>query len=99
MYYIQTAKPLMRTAPWLGQLEGGIEQLKKIVVEDSLNLATDLENEMQALVNAYECEWKQAIKNEASKKRFKHFVNSDDTDDNIVFVPMREQNMPKQWAN
>jgi nitrite reductase (NADH) large subunit len=31
-------------------------------------------------------------------KRFKHFVNSDDTDDNLVFVPMREQKMPKQWA-
>lgn len=99
MYYIRTAAPLQRTAAWLEKLDGGIEQLKKIVIEDSLKLATDLENEMQSLVNAYECEWKQAIESEETKKRFKHFVNSDDTDDNIVFVPMRDQNMPKEWAN
>jgi len=98
MYYIQTAAPLMRTAAWLDKLEGGIDQLKKIVIEDSLEIAEDLENEMQFLVDAYECEWKQVIENEESQKRFNHFVNSDDTDDNIIFIPMREQNMPKQWA-
>jgi len=31
-------------------------------------------------------------------KRFKHFVNSDDIDDNIKFVPMRDQKMPKAWV-
>ena len=99
MYYIQTAAPLMRTAAWLDKLEGGIEQLKKVVVEDSLNIAEDLEIEMRFLVNAYECEWKQAIENEESKKRFSHFINSDDRDDNLVFVPMREQKMPEHWSN
>lgn len=99
MYYIQTAAPLMRTAAWLDKLEGGIEQLKRVVVEDSLSIANELEKEMQFLVNAYECEWKQAIENDESKKRFKHFVNSDDRDDNLVFVPMREQNIPKLWEN
>jgi len=98
MYYIQTAAPLMRTAAWLEKLEGGIDQLKKVVIEDSLGIAEDLEKEMQSLVDAYKCEWKQVIENEESQKRFNHFVNSDDTDDNIVFVPMREQNMPKQWS-
>ena len=97
MYYIRTAAPLMRTAAWLDKLEGGIEQLKKIVLDDSLNIAEELEKEMQFLVDAYECEWKQAIENEASKKRFSHFVNSDDRDDNLVFVPMREQKMPALW--
>ncbi|HMC01036.1 MAG TPA: nitrite reductase large subunit NirB [Flavobacteriaceae bacterium] len=99
MYYIQTAAPLMRTAAWLDKLEGGIEQLKKIVVEDSLNIAADLETEMQFLVDAYECEWKQVIENEESKRRFSHFVNSDERDDNLVFVPMREQKMPELWSN
>jgi len=99
MYYIQTAAPLMRTAAWLDKLEGGIEQLKQVVVEDSLNIAEELEAEMQFLVSAYECEWKQAISSEASKKRFNHFVNSDKRDDNLVFVPMREQVMPKPWEN
>ncbi len=98
MYYIRTAGPLVRTAPWLEKLDGGIDYLKKIVIEDTLGIAEELENEMQGLVNKYECEWKQAIENPEMMKRFKHFVNSEDTDDNLVFVPMREQKMPKQWA-
>jgi nitrite reductase (NADH) large subunit len=97
MYYIRTAGPLVRTAPWLDKLEGGIGYLKKVVIDDSLGIAQDLENEMQGLVNRYECEWKQAIENEEIMKRFKHFVNSDDADDTIVFVPMRDQKMPKPW--
>jgi len=99
MYYIRTAAPLMRTAVWLEKLEGGIEQLKKIVVTDSLNIAKELEEEMQSLVDAYECEWKQAIENDEIKKRFKHYINSEETDDNMVFVPMREQTMPQPWRN
>lgn len=97
MYYIRTAAPLMRTATWLEKLEGGMAQLQKIVVEDSLGLAEQLESEMQDLVDRYECEWKQAVENEEIKKRFKHFVNTDDRDDNLVFVPMREQKMPEAW--
>ncbi len=99
MYYIRTAAPLMRTATWLEKLEGGMAQLRKIVVEDSLGLAEQLESEMQDLVDRYECEWKQAVENEEIKKRFKHFVNTDDRDDNLVFVPMREQKMPEAWNN
>ncbi|MBU3821664.1 nitrite reductase large subunit NirB [Flavobacteriaceae bacterium XHP0103] len=98
MYYLRTAGPLVRTAPWLEKLEGGIDYLKKVVIEDSLGIAEELEEEMQSLVDKYECEWKQAIDDPNMKKRFKHFVNSDDTDDNLVFVPMREMKMPKAWS-
>lgn len=98
MFYIRTAGPLVRTAPWLDKLEGGIDYLKQVVIEDSLGIAEELELEMQGLVNKYECEWKQAIENPEMMKRFKHFVNSDDTDDNLVFVPMRDQKMPKAWV-
>ncbi len=97
MYYIKTAAPLMRTAVWLEKLEGGIDQLKKIVIDDSLSIGEQLETEMQSLVDAYQCEWKQAIENEDMVSRFQHFVNSEDADDNIVFVPMRDQLMPKPW--
>jgi len=98
MFYIRTAGPLVRTAPWLDKLDGGIAYLKQVVVEDSLGIAEDLEIEMQGLVNRYECEWKQAIESEEVMKRFKHFVNSDDTDDTIEFVPMRDQKKPKAWV-
>ncbi len=99
MYYIRTAAPLMRTAAWLDKLEGGIERLKKVVIDDSLNINDEMEKEMQFLVDAYECEWKQAIATEESKKRFSHFVNSDERDDNLVFVSLREQKMPEHWKN
>ena len=80
------------------QIDGGIDYLKQVVIEDSIGIAEDLETEMQGLVNKYECEWKQAIENEEVMKRFKHFVNSDDTDDNIKFVKMRAQKKPKAWV-
>lgn len=98
MYYIRSAAPLMRTAAWLEKLDGGIEYLKKVIIEDSLGLAAELENEMQGLVNQYQCEWKQAIEDPEMMKRFKHFVNSDQNDDTIEFVPLRDQKMPKAWT-
>ena len=97
MFYIRTAGPLVRTAPWLDKLDGGINYLKQVIIEDSLGIIEDLEIEMQGLVNKYECEWKEAIEDEEIMKRFKHFVNSDDIDDNIEFVEMRDQKMPKAW--
>jgi nitrite reductase (NADH) large subunit len=97
MYYIRTAGPLVRTAPWLDKLEGGIEYLKKVIIDDILGIAETLEEEMQELINKYECEWKQAVENPEMMKRFKHFVNSEETNEELVFVPMREQKMPKPW--
>jgi len=47
MYYIRTAAPLMRTATWLEKLHGGIDKLKEIVIDDSLNIAKELEIEKQ----------------------------------------------------
>lgn len=97
MFYMRTAKPLQRTAAWQDRLEGGIEYLKQVIIEDSLGIAEDLDKEMEALVNKFECEWKQAIEDPEMMKRFSHFVNSDDDDDNLVFVPLREQKMPQHW--
>lgn len=98
MFYIRTAAPLMRTATWLEKLDGGLDYLKEVIIHDSLGIAKELEEEMQSLVNAYECEWKQAIDNPEFMKRFKHFVNSEDSDDNISYVPLRDQKMPKAWT-
>ncbi|WP_418262380.1 nitrite reductase large subunit NirB [Flavobacterium faecale] len=97
MYYIRTAGPLVRTSTWLEKLEGGIEYLKDIVINDSLGINATLEAEMQQLVDTFECEWKQAIEDPEMMKRFKHFTNSDDRDDNIEYIGLREQKMPKAW--
>ncbi|WP_299108495.1 nitrite reductase large subunit NirB [uncultured Winogradskyella sp.] len=97
MFYMRTAKPLQRTAAWQDRLEGGIEYLKEVIIEDKLGIAADLDEEMQSLVNKFECEWTQAVNDPEMMKRFNHFVNSEDEDDNLVFVPLREQKMPEPW--
>ncbi len=97
MFYMRTAKPLQRTAAWQERLEGGMEYLKEVIIEDKLGLAEDLEKEMETLVNKFECEWTQAINDPEMMKRFSHFVNSEEDDDNLVFVPMRDQKMPEPW--
>ncbi|MDE3742478.1 nitrite reductase large subunit NirB [Maribacter polysaccharolyticus] len=98
MYYIKTAKPLQRTAPWLEKLEGGITYLQNVVINDSLGIADELDQEMQALVDSYKCEWKEAVETPEIRERYTHFVNSDETDGNIEFVALREQKMPREWA-
>lgn len=98
MFYMRTAKPLQRTAAWQERLEGGLDYLKEVIIDDKLGIAEDLEKEMQTLVNKFECEWTQAVNDPEVMKRFNHFVNSDEEDDNIVFVPMRDQKMPEQWV-
>jgi nitrite reductase (NADH) large subunit len=98
MYYIRTAGPLIRTSTWLEKLDGGLEYLKEVIIEDSLGLCETLEAEMQTLVNTFECEWKQVLEKPRLLKRFNHFVNSDEKDDNVVFVPLRDQKAPKAWS-
>jgi nitrite reductase (NADH) large subunit len=97
MFYIRTAGPLVRTATWLEKLEGGLDYLKEVVIEDSLGIAETLETEMQGLVDTFECEWKQVLEKPRLAERFRHFVNSDEKDDNIEFVSLRDQKMPKSW--
>lgn len=97
MFYIKTAGPLMRTAPWLEKIEGGINHLREVVVHDSLGIAAELEAEMAQLVANYKCEWKEAVENPLIRARFKHFVNSDEVDDALEFVELREQKMPRPW--
>jgi nitrite reductase (NADH) large subunit len=94
MFYIRTADRLQRTATWLNNLEGGIDYLKQVVIGDSLHLADELEREMLYLVETYECEWKKAVENPEKLKQFRHFVNADAGDGNIVFVTERDQIRP-----
>lgn len=98
MFYMRTAKPLQRTAAWQERLEGGLDYLKEVIIDDKLGIVEDLETEMQTLVNKFECEWTQAVNDPEMMKRFNHFVNSEEDDDNLVFVPMRDQKMPEPWV-
>jgi nitrite reductase (NADH) large subunit len=94
MYYIKTADRLERTSTWMNKLEGGLNHVKDVVINDSLGIAEDLESQMQHLVDTYECEWKNALNDTEKLKRFKHFVNTDDEDETVVFVRDRGQKRP-----
>ena len=78
MFYVRTADRLQRTSTWLENLEGGIDYLRKVVCEDSLGIAAELEADMARHVASYECEWKKAIETPEIRKRFRQFVNSDE---------------------
>jgi nitrite reductase (NADH) large subunit len=98
IFYIRTADPLTRTATWLNKMEGGINYLRNVVVNDSLGLAEQFELEMEALVKTYKCEWKEAIENPAIRKRFSHFVNApEEKDPSVKFDEMREQKRAAEW--
>jgi nitrite reductase (NADH) large subunit len=94
MFYIRTGDRLQRTSTWLENLEGGIDYVRKVVCEDSLGIAAELEADMQKLVDTYECEWKKAINDPEIMKRFRHFVNSSEPDKHVVFVAERGQIRP-----
>lgn len=94
MFYIKTADKLQRTSKWRESLEGGLEYLQAVIIEDSLGIAEELESQMQLLIDNYVCEWKATITDSEKLKRFRHFVNSEQGDDNVVFVTEREQIRP-----
>lgn len=97
MFYIKTAEPLNRTANWLNKLEGGIDYLKEVVVEDSLGIGKDLEKEMEFMVDTYKCEWKEVVNNPVLRKKFSHFVNAEIPDPTMQFEDFRGQKKPVDW--
>ena len=97
MFYIKTAEPLTRTSVWLSKLEGGMDYLREVVIHDSLGMAAEWENEMDYLIANYHCEWKHAIETPEVRKRFSHFVNSDEKDPSVKFEEMRGQKRAAEW--
>ena len=94
MFYIRTADRLERTATWLNKLDGGVDYLRRVVVEDALGIAADLEREMTCHVETYECEWKATIEDPVRVARFRTFLNDDGPDPSIVKVEERGQLRP-----
>ncbi|TXR52129.1 nitrite reductase large subunit NirB [Reinekea thalattae] len=94
MFYIRTGERLQRTARWLENLEGGLDYLKSVVIDDHLGINADLEVQMERLLNTFQCEWATTLRDEEKLKRFRTFVNAADSDDNIVFVQERGQIRP-----
>jgi nitrite reductase (NADH) large subunit len=94
MFYVRTADRLQRTASWLNNLDGGLEYLKSVVVDDRLGICAELEADMARIVGTYRCEWKTTLENPNKLRAFRPFVNTDVPDPSIAFVREREQHRP-----
>ncbi|WP_278386078.1 nitrite reductase large subunit NirB [Stutzerimonas kunmingensis] len=94
MFYVRTADKLQRTSVWRESLEGGLDYLKAVILDDSLGLAAELESQMQHVVDSYQCEWANAISDPEKLKRFRTFVNDGRGDPDIHFVKERGQRRP-----
>merc|ERR1719506_1377639 len=79
MYYTATSDPLTRTSKWVEGLEGGIEHLREVVIDDKLGICEELDYRMQQQVDTYECEWKRVVDTPELQKKFRQFVNVDET--------------------
>lgn len=94
MYYIRTAERLQRTSVWMDNLEGGLDHLRAVVLEDSLGIGAQLEADMQAIVDSYQCEWKTSVEDPQRVSEFSHFLNSDAADPAVSFIRERDQIAP-----
>ncbi|MGB7392200.1 nitrite reductase large subunit NirB [Marinomonas sp.] len=94
MFYTKTADRLQRTSVWMEGLEGGLDYLKSVVIEDKLGMCAELEAQMQAVVDTFQCEWKTTLEDDEALKTFRQFVNSEGEDTNVVFVEERNQVRP-----
>jgi len=95
MFYIRTADRLQRTAGWVENLEGGLDYLRSVIVDDSLGIAGELDAAMAYHVCAYEDEWAAVLADPERLRRFVSFVNAPDTPDpSIAFVSERHQPRP-----
>lgn len=98
MFYIRTADRLQRTSVWMDNLEGGLDYLRQVIIEDSLGLGETLEQEMQQVVDAYQCEWQTTLADPSRRALFTPTVNSDHADESLHYSRVRGQRQPESVA-
>ncbi|HET9656062.1 MAG TPA: nitrite reductase large subunit NirB [Kineosporiaceae bacterium] len=95
MYYVRTADRLQRTASWLEEIEGGLDHVRAVVLDDALGIAGDLDAAMAVHVAGYADEWRATLEDPARLQRFVSFVNAPDSPDpDLRYVPERGQRRP-----
>jgi nitrite reductase (NADH) large subunit len=94
MFYIRTADRLERTATWFNKLEGGIDYLRSVIIDDELGICAELEAGMHRHVETYECEWAATLADPERLARFVTFMNTPESDPTLVYVRQRGQRRP-----
>jgi nitrite reductase (NADH) large subunit len=99
MFYVRTADRLQRTASWIEAMEGGLDHLRAVIVDDSLGICADLEAAMTRHVANYADEWRGVLEDPVKLGRFVSFVNAPGVPDpTISFVSERGQPVPVPGA-
>ncbi|MDG4754261.1 nitrite reductase large subunit NirB [Micromonospora sp. WMMD718] len=99
MYYIRTADRLQRTAAWIEAMDGGLDHLRSVLVDDSLGLCADLDAAMARHVTSYSDEWRDVLEDPDRLRRFTSFVNAPEVPDpSITFTQERGQPVPARGA-
>jgi nitrite reductase (NADH) large subunit len=95
MFYIRTADRLQRTAAWVESLDGGLEYLRAVLMDDSLGICEDLDAAMAKHVQSYSDEWADVLDDPDRLARFVSFVNAPGVPDpSVRFRPERGQKTP-----
>ena len=75
MFYVRTGDRLQRTSVWMENMEGGLDYLKSVIIEDRLGIGAELEAMMEGIVGTWQCEWKSTLADPDKLKLFEAFVN------------------------
>ncbi|NUR83455.1 MAG: nitrite reductase large subunit [Nonomuraea sp.] len=95
MFYIRTADRLQRTSTWLESLDGGLDYLREVIMQDSLGICADLDAQMDNHIATYADEWAATLDDPEKLSRFVSFVNAPGVPDpSIVFGSERGQIRP-----
>ena len=95
MFYVRTADRLQRTAPWIEEMDGGLDHLQAVIVDDKLGICDELDAAMAKHVDNYADEWRGVLEDPDKLARFTSFVNAPGTPDpTISFREERDQKVP-----
>ena len=96
MYHTSATDKRTRTSTWFNPLASGIDDLRRVIINDHLSICDQLEADMAHLID-HPWEWKVIVEDPERRKPFRHVVNSNDGDDNRAWVHERRQKRSANW--
>ncbi len=95
MFYVRTADRLQRTAAWIEAMDGGLDHLRDVIVDDALGICGTLEQAMAWHIRGYHDEWRAVLEDPVRLAKFAAFVNAPDIPDPAIeFTVERGQRIP-----
>jgi nitrite reductase (NADH) large subunit len=93
--YVQRGDRLQRTAPFVATYPGGIDALRRVVVDDHEGIGAELDAVIERHVASYADEWRTTLEDPEKLHRFTPYVNAPGASDpDLSYVPQRGQARP-----